>query len=220
MTDYIQNESILPKKIMKSNMKRQSILIIFSVCYIISTTGNALPGAPGLEIHSYFANSKLKLNGKISLALDLALTKYSDQQIWIIYAIDSDPYLERMFLSWQRAEPLIIPQSLIRQQSGYDKETSLLEAIRQSQGASPGSLSPAQQHRDGGVSLEKAGQFIPLKLAVVLDYSLEFGQPRLRQVVLQLLDQPFWSPARPIFWLGTWLLTTATDRCYAFKKKL
>ncbi len=147
------------------------------------------------EINRLFDDCHPELTKKIDISLDLALKKYDGQKIWLIYSIDSFCTLSNT-PGYRKSVPENINLTQLIYGKYILKDMSLKNHAKSS-------TAEKLNHTPTGHRLERLlDNDRSAKLAVILDYSLESGNPCLYQVYLQNMNQPFVKENRPIFWLG------------------
>ena len=149
-----------------------SKLIILKLIIIFSGVGTAY----SFEINRLFNDCHLDLTKKIDLTLDLALKKHDGKKIWLIYSIDCF--------------------------SSFDKSTLYKKSVPENRNLTQliyGELNQAPSGHKLERLIEKDST---QELAIILDYSLESGNPCLYQVSVQNMIHSFTKEKRPIFWLG------------------
>lgn len=149
------------------------------------------------EIDNVFADTNLTLATRINFTLKMALRKYDGEKIWIIYSIEkassiNTPDKQREIgQNGQNFKPNI---------PGNNKNLRSEATIN---GLIPTPLTKLSTSdiREGQPTI-KLGELSTHKISVILDYSLESGNPCLYQVFIHQMEQPFDLEVRPTFWLG------------------
>jgi len=157
----------------------------------------------GFEVNKIFADQSLKLNTRINFALDLALKKYDGQRIWVIYSIDG---------YWTTNESRMIQGSIKENQTleqiifekTFNKGSSWTEQAISNpiESSVPNKLIQITSNKRVATQMDNKRRSDTKKIAIILDYSLESGNPCLYQIYLQRMNQPFSRENRSIFWLG------------------
>lgn len=174
--------------------KLLSFVILLNLIIVILPILGALHG---FEINVLFDNQSMGLRKKIDMALDLAMKRYDGQKIWLIYSIDSFCIFDEAPENEKFIQSGIILEQLIYNKVNQEhKKTNNIRKFEQE-------TSLVQDKLTRNTSIK---QMLPDqrkgKLAVILDYSLESGNPCLYQVQLQSMSQAFFQDNRTIFWLG------------------
>lgn len=167
------------------------VVIVKLIIVSIPVLGNSY----SFEINRLFNDCQLGLTKKIDLTLDLALKKYDGKKIWLIYSIDSFNSLNNS-PKYRKS----LPENINLTQLIYGKDVhNDLSLKNQANSSTNRKLSQAWT----GHKLERLmDRDNAEKLAIILDYSLESGNPCLYQVYAQNMNQTFVEEERPIFWLG------------------
>ncbi len=182
----------------------QKLLYTFNVLKIVSVVVFSVSSCLySNEIDKTLFRSDLKLTTKVNMALDLAMKKYDGQKIWLIYTIDCQRKIDDGQFKTVLIKDLMTLEQIISGgtyiQSNYLNENKKLQ---QTVFVSTENLN--QILLDDKIQLQSNDQKKSAysRLAIILDYSLESGNPYLYHIYLQRMDKPFFTDERPIFWLG------------------
>jgi len=186
---------------MKIKVKSQLILYFFFLLELIIIIVFLAKTSFALEINKLFACQDFDFNTRVNFALDLALKKYDGQKIWLIYSVDSIYSMKDIKRMQETGNTnLTLEQIIFEKICPNDNRTKEQEIQRKV--ASINQIKP---------QLEDKNRPDYFKLAIILDYSLESGNPCLYHIFLQRMDQPFFKEIRPIFWLGEGVASTSLD---------
>lgn len=151
------------------------------------------------EIEKVLANQNLKLSIRINFALDMALKKYDGKKLWLIYSIDNHCSMRPLEQhSIVVHDDNTLEQIILGYNPNLEKE-NLIDSANHFQSDINFSMPSEYQT---GKKTKNIGRPQSNKIAVILDYSLESGNPCLYQIYQQRMDQSFTKEIRPIFWLG------------------
>lgn len=160
------------------------------------------------EIDRTLFRSDLRLTTKVTMALDLAMKKYDGQKIWLIYTIDCQRKISEgqikpvQFNGVMTIEQIISGETYI--QSNHSSENNKL---KQNVLVSPEQFNQIPLNDKIQLLSNDQKKSAHSSLAIILDYSLESGNPCLYHIYFQRMDKPFFTDERPIFWLGTEIST-------------
>ncbi len=178
---------------------RYFVLLKFLAIFILSISHVLFSN----EIEESMSSDDNKLTRKVNLALDLALKKFDGHKIWLIYSIDcqrttivdrSSAFSGQGMLTLEE----IISRATLRPTASFQKNEKLSQIVYL---CSENLTQNPSNNQDLRQSLDTKKSDIS-SLAIILDYSLESGNPCFYNVAFQKMNQPFIHDMRPIFWLG------------------
>lgn len=167
----------------------------------------------GREVYNFSVYSQAPLAVRINRVAWWALQTCDGEKVWLIYSTTGKvvgQFEEKEVTKFQSNQPSL--EQLIAGSSKITESLSQPQAPAESIAAPRRQAStPSSAAHHPSPLLHKANQY-----AIILDYSLESGRPKLYQVSYQPLTEPFLMEKRPIFWLG---FAEASQSLYWLKKQ-
>lgn len=187
---------------MRKKINDRLLLDLFFLLKLIIIIGAYFKTSYCFEINKVFADQELPLTTRINFALDLALKKYDGQKIWLIYSIESSCAIKEIGTAQEsNTESISLEQTIFGK--AYNVNNNLPTHGKEPQVTHlPEKLNEPPSSRRLAPQLNNNKRSATYKLAIILDYSLESGNPCLYHIYLQRMDRPFSRDNRPIFWLG------------------
>jgi hypothetical protein len=187
---------------MRKKVNNRSLLYLFFLMKLIIIIGAYFRTSYCFELSKVFADQELPLTTRINFALDLALKKYDGQKIWLIYSIESSCTIKEIGTAQMLNTDNISLEQIIFRNACNVRNNLPTHEISTHVTHRPEQLNEPPSRKRLEPQLNNNKRSATYKLAIILDYSLESGNPCLYQIYRQRMDQPFSRENRPIFWLG------------------